>query len=175
MDHNFDFTTLGMVDSLVLMLQGKLEPEIWSENQHMDIAGRIEHYKAEVLDHVRPQYQYAGDTISRYRDATADELRAAQRRFESSLNRLPTSFNEPVFDMWRSFLTDSVEEIKVLISQKEPPPAKEKTVRDEIRELVEAINDLQRDRLQEMEKNPDEADLINRIYRQAIDRLRERV
>ena len=175
MGHNFSFelSTIGMVESLALMMQGKLDPKVWSENEHMDREGRVEHYKAQVLGRVQTQYRYARDTISKYRNASADELRAAQRQYEKSLERIPADLTEPVFDMCRTFLTDAIEEMSFQISEKEPP--REKNVRDEIREIIEAINDLQRDRLEEMEKHPDQADLINRIYRQAIDRLRERV
>ena len=173
MEHEFNFATMGMVESLALMLQGKMEPKVWNANEHMDLNGRIQHYKKEVLDRVNSQVTYAADTISRYRNSSLENLKAAKRRYQQSRDRLPTDLNEPLFEIWKTFLEDSIDEIDYQISQKEPAPIPERTVRDDIKRIVEMISNLERDRDEEIRKNPEQADLIRKIYRQAVDRIRE--
>ena len=114
-------------------------------------------------------------TFSLYPTASTQTLKSAKLNLSKALPKIPTNLGDPVFDTWRSFLEECIQAIDDEMQDRGIEQSPSELVRDEIRKTVAAITSLERDCEEEISKNPGQADLIRKIYRQAIDRIREQI
>ena len=113
--------------------------------------------------------------FSLYSSATTQTLKDAKRNLSKAIPALPTDLTDPIFSTWRSFLEECIQAIDDEMQQRGIEQSPSEAIRDEIRKTVAAITSLEGDCEDEIRKNPGQQDLIRKIYRQAIDRVREQI
>ncbi len=168
----YQFSAMQEFKVYEMILRGKLKHDRHRENEKKT----DDELTAEMREKLERKYKsiirdYNG--FINMADLDDQKIKAARRQYQNALDTVPTDLDDPLFELWRFYLEQSVKDLDYILSDRQPAQSHSEHIRSEIQKTVETMTKLEQDRDEAIKKNPEQADVIRKIYRQAIDRIRE--
>jgi hypothetical protein len=125
-----------------------------------------------ALNYIAEERPHLASRAIRLNSLETEELTNVKKQFNKSV-KIASKFSTIAHEKWRVYALEWVEEIDDELSKRGIENTDSNALRGSLRKTVETISNLERDRDEKISENPAQADLIKKIYRQAIDRIRE--
>jgi len=148
-----------------------------SSPQVVDLENKILAQRAELSEALHYCENYLRDGFSDFAKVGSGELMRGLHRYERYLKAHPTDLNEPEFDFYKRFLEEAITEIGELLQSRGAHLSEADQYVERITAEVKKRSELMR-RLSEaceaeVKTNPQWADQSRRIFRQAMDALKD--